>query len=43
MNYGTLAIFQDITNDEVAAMIHCFKMSRAQEEPCKTICNYGEY
>ena len=42
MDYGTLAIFQDITNDEVDAMIHCFQMRRVQYEPGRTICTYGE-
>lgn len=42
MDYSTLAIFQDITNNEVDAMIHCFQMRRAQYEPGQTICIYGE-
>ena len=42
MDYGTLAIFQDITNGEVDAMIHCFQMRRAQYGPGQTICTYGE-
>ena len=42
MDYATLAIFQDITNNEVDAMIHCFQMRRAQYEPGQTICTYGE-
>ena len=42
MDYCTLAIFQDITNGEVDAMIHCFQMRRAQYGPGQTICIYGE-
>lgn len=42
MNYGELAIFQNITNEEVGAMIHCFHMRRARYEQGQTICTYGE-
>jgi len=42
MDYQTLAIFQDITNDEVDAMIRCFGMRRVQYKPGQTICTYGE-
>ncbi len=42
MNYGELEIFHDISNDEVEAMIHCFRMRRARFEAGRTICVYGE-
>ena len=42
MDYGELEIVQDITNGEVEAMIHCFRMRRARFEAGRTICVYGE-
>ena len=42
MEYSRLAIFQDITNEEVESMIHCFRMRRAWFEPGEIICIYGE-
>ena len=43
MNYGDLDIFRDITNDEVEAMIQCFRMRQARFETGRTICVYGEH
>lgn len=42
MEYGTLSIFRDISNEEVDAMIHCFRMRRGEFAPGQTICVYGE-
>ena len=42
MNYEDLEIFHDITNNEVEAMIHCFRMRRARFETGRTVCVYGE-
>ena len=42
MDYGGLAIFHDITNQEVEAMIRCFQMRRARFDPGRSICAYGE-
>ena len=42
MEYSHLAIFQNITNEEVESMIHCFRMRRACFEQGRTICTYGE-
>ncbi|MBD5153769.1 MAG: Crp/Fnr family transcriptional regulator [Oscillibacter sp.] len=42
MEYRELAIFRDITNEEVESMIHCFRMRRAWFEAGQTICTYGE-
>ena len=42
MNYEDLEIFHDITNGEVEAMIHCFRMRRARFETGRTVCVYGE-
>ena len=42
MNYGDLEIFHDITNEEVDAMIQCFRMRRARFETGRSICVYGE-
>lgn len=42
MDYGELAIFRNISNDEVDAMIHCFHMRRSRYEPGQIICSYGE-
>ena len=43
MDYGDLEIFHDITNDEVEAMIQCFRMRRTRFETGRTICVYGEH
>ena len=42
MEYSRLALFQDIADSEVEAMIHCFRMRRAGFESGQTICTYGE-
>ena len=42
MEYGSLALFYDITDQEVEAMIHCFCMRRCQFQTGQTICTYGE-
>jgi len=42
MNYADLEIFHDISNEEVDAMIQCFRMRRARFESGRTICTYGE-
>ena len=42
MDYGSLPIFHDITNQEVEAMIACFQMRHAHFESGRTICVYGE-
>jgi len=42
MNYGDLEIFHDISNEEVDAMIQCFRMRRARFGAGRTICTYGE-
>ena len=42
MDYEGLEIFHDITNSEVEAMIHCFRMRRARFEAGRTVCVYGE-
>lgn len=42
MDYQQLAIFHNITNDEVGAMIRCFRMRSAHFEPGQLICAYGE-
>lgn len=42
MEYGSLALFYDITDQEVEAMIHCFRMRRCQFQAGQTICTYGE-
>lgn len=42
MVYSDLTLFHDITNDEVNAMIHCFRMRRARFQPGQTVCTYGE-
>ena len=40
MEYSRLALFQDIADSEVEAMIHCLR--RAGFESGQTICTYGE-
>ena len=42
MEYGRLAIFNDITDEEVEAMIRCFRMRRGRFQGGQTICTYGE-
>jgi len=42
MEYSKLAIFHDITDEEVEAMIQCFRMRRCRFQPGQTICAYGE-
>ncbi len=42
MEYSTLNIFHDITNQEVEAMIQCFRMRRCRFQAGQTICTYGE-
>ena len=42
MDYGELSIFQDISNQEVQAMIDCFQMRRSHVETGRTIYVYGE-
>ena len=42
MEYGSLALFYDITDQEVEAMIQCFRMRRGEFAPGQTICVYGE-
>ncbi len=42
MEYGSLALFYDITDQEVEAMIQCFRMRRCRFHPGQTICTYGE-
>ena len=42
MDYGGIAIFHDITNQEVEAMIACFQMRRNHFDPGRTIRTYGE-
>ena len=41
MEYEKLAIFRDITDAEVEAMIQCFRMRRGRYEPGESICTYG--
>ena len=40
MDYSSFAIFQDIDNSQVEAMIRCFRMRRGQFAPRETICTY---
>lgn len=40
MEYSQFEIFRDIDDSQVEAMIHCFRMRRAQFEPRETICTY---
>ena len=42
MEYGSLALFYDITDQEVEAMIQCFRMRRCRFHPGQIICTYGE-
>ena len=42
MEYGSLALFYDITDQEVEAMIQCFRMRRCRVHPGQIICTYGE-
>ena len=42
MEYGSLALFYDITDKEVEAMIQCFRMRRCRFHPGQIICTYGE-
>ena len=42
MDYGGMAIFHDITNQEVEAMIACFQMHRNHFDTGRTIRTYGE-
>ena len=42
MDYGGLAVFRGISNGEVDAMIHCFRMRRARYGSGQTVCTYGE-
>ena len=42
MEYGRLALFYDITDQEVEAMIQCFRMRRCRFHPGQIICTYGE-
>ena len=42
MNYSDLEIFHDISDEDVDAMIQCFRMRRARFEAGRTICVYGE-
>ena len=42
MEYGRLALFYDITDQEVDAMIQCFRMRRCRFHPGQIICTYGE-
>ena len=41
MDYGGLAIFYNISNQEVEAMIHCFQMRRSSFDSGRTIRAYG--
>ena len=41
MDYGGLAIFHDISNREVEAMIQCFQMRRGRFDSGRTIRAYG--
>ena len=41
MDYGGLAIFHNISNQEVEAMIHCFQMRRSSFDSGRTIRAYG--
>ncbi len=42
MAYSRLAVFHDITDSEVEAMIHCFRMRQGRFGSGQTICAYGE-
>lgn len=42
MEYGNLTLFYDITDQEVEAMIQCFRMRRCRFQPGQIICTYGE-
>ena len=42
MEYGSLALFYDITDQEVEAVIQCFRMRRCRFHPGQIICTYGE-
>lgn len=42
MEYSSLALFHDITDQEVEQMIACFRMRRCQFHPGQSICTYGE-
>ncbi len=42
MTYDGLALFRDITDSEVEAMIRCFRMYRGQYGPGASIRTYGE-
>ena len=42
MEYGSLALFYDITDQEAEAMIQCFRMRRCRFHPGQIICTYGE-
>ena len=42
MDYSRLSLFHDISDQEVEAMIRCFRMRRSRFYPGQTICTYGE-
>jgi len=42
MEFGNFLIFENITPEELEAMIRCFRMWEAAFQPGETVCTYGE-